>query len=73
MHLCAAQCCENDAYSVQKVHNCVENCSSSINKAQQYVEGEFERVQVRDRTYLIYLMFLTAIMYVFCRTLLKKS
>ncbi|XP_020281652.1 protein FAM136A [Pseudomyrmex gracilis] len=47
MHLCAAQCCENETYSVQKVHNCVENCSSSINKAQQYVEGEFERVQNR--------------------------
>lgn len=46
MHKCAAQCCENETYSVQKVHNCVENCSSSLNKAQQYVQGEFERVQV---------------------------
>lgn len=46
MHKCAAQCCENETYSIQKVHNCVENCSSSLNKAQQYVQGEFERVQV---------------------------
>lgn len=46
MHKCAAQCCENEIYSIQKVHNCVENCSSSLNKAQQYVQGEFERVQV---------------------------
>ncbi|XP_025270769.1 protein FAM136A-like isoform X2 [Camponotus floridanus] len=45
MHKCAAQCCENETYSIQKVHNCVENCSSSLNKAQQYVQGEFERVQ----------------------------
>ncbi|GAB1869453.1 Protein FAM136A [Camponotus japonicus] len=47
MHKCAAQCCENETYSIQKVHNCVENCSSSLNKAQQYVQGEFERVQNR--------------------------
>ncbi|XP_011861936.1 PREDICTED: protein FAM136A-like isoform X2 [Vollenhovia emeryi] len=48
MHKCAAQCCENETYSIQKVHNCVENCSSSLNKAQHYVQGEFERVQVID-------------------------
>ncbi|XP_072763477.1 protein FAM136A-like [Anoplolepis gracilipes] len=47
MHKCAAQCCENETYSIQKVHNCVDNCSSSLNKAQQYVQGEFERVQNR--------------------------
>ncbi|KYN20687.1 PREDICTED: protein FAM136A-like [Trachymyrmex cornetzi] len=47
MHKCAAQCCENESYSIQKVHTCVENCSSSLNKAQQYVQGEFERVQNR--------------------------
>jgi len=47
MHRCAAQCCENETYSIQKVHNCVDDCSSSLNKAQQYVQGEFERVQNR--------------------------
>lgn len=46
MHKCAAQCCDNETYSIQKIHRCVENCSSSLNKAQQYVQGEFERVQV---------------------------
>jgi len=46
MHKCAAQCCENESYNIQKVHNCVENCSFSLNKAQQYVQGELERVQV---------------------------
>ncbi|XP_050452472.1 protein FAM136A-like [Cataglyphis hispanica] len=47
MHRCAAQCCDNETYSIQKIHNCVENCNSSLNKAQQYVQGEFERVQNR--------------------------
>ncbi|XP_012534887.1 protein FAM136A [Monomorium pharaonis] len=47
MHQCAAQCCENESYSIQKIHTCVENCSSSLNKAQQYIQGEFERVQNR--------------------------
>lgn len=47
MHNCAASCCDNETYSIQKVHNCVENCGSSLNKAQQYVQGEFERVQNR--------------------------
>ncbi|KAL0129577.1 hypothetical protein PUN28_001682 [Cardiocondyla obscurior] len=47
MHKCAAQCCENETYSIQKVHSCVENCSASLNEAQQYVQGEFERVQNR--------------------------
>ncbi|XP_025995447.1 protein FAM136A [Solenopsis invicta] len=47
MHQCAAQCCENESYSIQKVHTCVENCNSSLIKAQQYVQGEFERVQNR--------------------------
>ena len=46
MHRCAATCCDNESYSVQKVHSCVENCSIPMNKAQHYVQGEFERVQV---------------------------
>lgn len=47
MHKCSALCCENETYNIQKVHNCVENCSSSFNKAQQYIQGEFERIQNR--------------------------
>ncbi|OXU18110.1 protein FAM136A [Nasonia vitripennis] len=47
MHRCAAACCDNQTYSVQKVHSCVENCGAPLNKAQQYVQGEFERVQNR--------------------------
>ncbi|XP_078034976.1 protein FAM136A [Augochlora pura] len=47
MHRCAATCCDNETYSMQKVHHCVENCSTSLNKAQHYIQGEFERVQNR--------------------------
>lgn len=47
MHRCAATCCDNESYSIMKVQNCVENCSSPMNRAQQYVQGEFERVQNR--------------------------
>lgn len=46
MHRCAAACCDNESYSIQKVQSCVENCSVPMNRAQQYVQGEFERVQV---------------------------
>ena len=47
MHKCAANCCENDTMSVQRVHNCVENCGAQLHGAQQYVQGEFERIQVK--------------------------
>ncbi|XP_076680970.1 protein FAM136A [Andrena cerasifolii] len=47
MHRCSATCCDNESYSIQKVHHCIENCNGSLNKAQQYVQGEFERVQNR--------------------------
>ncbi|CAB0035429.1 unnamed protein product [Trichogramma brassicae] len=47
MHRCAATCCDDKTSSIQRVHNCVENCSIPLNQAQQYVQGEFERVQNR--------------------------
>ncbi|XP_043258440.1 protein FAM136A-like [Colletes gigas] len=47
MHRCAATCCDNETYSIQKVHNCVRNCSSSLNKAQEYIQGEVVRTQNR--------------------------
>ena len=46
MHRCAASCYDNESYSVHRVANCVENCGSSLNKAQQYITEEIERVQV---------------------------
>lgn len=69
MHKCAAQCCENETYSIQKVHNCVENCSSSLNKTQQYVQGEFERMQVN---LLNLFNFYDLAACVFCNILFKR-
>lgn len=46
MHRCAASCCENETYSIQKVHSCIENCSISLRQAEKYIREEFERVQV---------------------------
>ncbi|XP_057320567.1 protein FAM136A-like [Microplitis mediator] len=47
MHRCAASCCDNDTYSLQKVQSCVQNCGEPLSKAQQYVQSEFERTQNR--------------------------
>ena len=46
MHRCAAKCCENDDLSVDRVHQCVENCSVHLSSAQNYVHKEFEHFQV---------------------------
>lgn len=46
MHRCAAKCCENNNLSIERVHQCVENCSVSLNNAQKYVQGEFEHLQI---------------------------
>ncbi|KDR11476.1 protein FAM136A-like [Zootermopsis nevadensis] len=47
MHRCAANCCDNNDLSIERVHQCVENCSVSLNKAQKYVQNEFEHLQNR--------------------------
>ncbi|XP_011312992.1 protein FAM136A-like [Fopius arisanus] len=47
MHRCAATCCDNKTASVQKIHQCIQNCSGSLTKAQQHVNAEFTRFQNR--------------------------
>ncbi|XP_043484662.1 protein FAM136A [Leptopilina heterotoma] len=47
MHRCAATCYDNESYSVHRAANCVENCTSSLNKAQHFISSEIERVQNR--------------------------
>ncbi|XP_029045330.1 protein FAM136A-like [Osmia bicornis bicornis] len=44
---CAANCCDNEKYSMQHLQDCVENCTDSWDRAQKYVGGELERVQNR--------------------------
>jgi len=45
MHKCAAACCENRDSSLEKVQRCVENCSVTLNWAQNYVQKELELLQ----------------------------
>ncbi|XP_066255441.1 protein FAM136A-like [Euwallacea similis] len=45
MHTCAATCCNNRDSSLEKVQKCVENCSGSLNWAQNYVQRELELLQ----------------------------
>lgn len=45
MHKCAAACCENRDSSLEKVQMCVQNCSVSLNRAQNYVQKELESLQ----------------------------
>ncbi|XP_067004434.1 protein FAM136A [Anabrus simplex] len=47
MHRCAAKCCDNSDMSLERVHQCVENCSYSLNNAHKFVQGEFEHLQNR--------------------------
>lgn len=47
MHRCAASCCDNQSYTIQKLHSCIENCGTPLSKAQQYIQEEFDRVQVK--------------------------
>lgn len=41
MHRCAATCCDNKEYSIEKVNACVENCASKLNSAQSLLQKEF--------------------------------
>ncbi|XP_076160586.1 protein FAM136A-like [Ptiloglossa arizonensis] len=47
MHKCAADCCDNEIYSMQKVNNCIENCKSPLINAENYVIQESERTADR--------------------------
>ena len=46
MHLCAAECCENTETSVDKVHQCIETCSTPYTHAQQLFQHELAQFQV---------------------------
>jgi len=45
MHLCAAECCDDDLAHVEDVHRCIEKCQQPTQQAQQYVQSELERFQ----------------------------
>ncbi|KAF2896379.1 hypothetical protein ILUMI_09794 [Ignelater luminosus] len=47
MHRCAARCCDNSDLSLERVQQCVDTCSTPLNKAQNYVQKEIEHLQNR--------------------------
>ncbi|XP_022817070.1 protein FAM136A [Spodoptera litura] len=47
MHRCAAKCCDDPQTSLERVHGCIENCTSSLNQANNYVQGEINHLQNR--------------------------
>ncbi|XP_017884446.1 protein FAM136A-like isoform X2 [Ceratina calcarata] len=44
---CAANCYDNESYSIQRVQNCVRNCNNAVDQAQDYIKDELGRVQNR--------------------------
>ncbi|RXG70430.1 hypothetical protein Avbf_05892 [Armadillidium vulgare] len=46
MHLCAAKCCENEEASVDNVHKCIENCSTPLSQAQNFIQTELSQFQM---------------------------
>ncbi|KAJ6653114.1 hypothetical protein lerEdw1_010076 [Lerista edwardsae] len=47
MFRCSAACCENNAASMQQVHQCIERCHTPLAQAQAVVTQELERFQDR--------------------------
>lgn len=47
MHRCAARCCDDRNVSLERVQQCVENCSKPLNKSQAYIQHELEGFQNR--------------------------
>ncbi|XP_063544492.1 protein FAM136A [Cydia strobilella] len=47
MHRCAAQCCDNQQNTLERVHGCIDNCTTSLNQANNYVQNEINHFQNR--------------------------
>ncbi|XP_073478103.1 protein FAM136A [Aquarana catesbeiana] len=47
MFRCSAKCCDNEAASMQNVHNCIERCHMPLAQAQSLVTNELEKFQDR--------------------------
>ncbi|XP_045472747.1 protein FAM136A-like [Harmonia axyridis] len=45
MHRCAAKCCDNNKISLEGVQKCVENCSTTLNWTQNYVQTNLNMFQ----------------------------
>nr|XP_032525110.1 protein FAM136A-like [Danaus plexippus plexippus] len=38
MHRCAANCCDDQQSSLERVHGCIEKCTTPLNQANNYVQ-----------------------------------
>lgn len=47
MHRCAARCCDDGNVSLDRVQQCVENCSKPLQVSQDYVQSEIQSFQNR--------------------------
>ncbi|KAM6221478.1 protein FAM136A [Rhynchocyon petersi] len=47
MFRCSASCCEDNAASMQQVHQCIERCHAPLAQAQALVTNELEKFQDR--------------------------
>lgn len=47
MHTCAAECCTDRTSSMDQVHRCVESCTGSVTRAQNFVQNELNQFQER--------------------------
>ncbi|XP_068622072.1 protein FAM136A isoform X1 [Battus philenor] len=47
MHRCAAKCCDDTQTSLERVHGCIDNCTTALNNANNYVQGEINHFQNR--------------------------
>nr|XP_026488738.1 protein FAM136A-like [Vanessa tameamea] len=47
MHRCASRCCDDQQSSLERVHGCIENCTTSLNQANNYVQKEINHLQNR--------------------------
>ncbi|KAL3847648.1 hypothetical protein ACJMK2_018550 [Sinanodonta woodiana] len=49
LYRCAAACCDNTTTSIEDKQNCIQNCSSPLQRAETFIDGQLtnyaERVQ----------------------------
>ena len=47
MHMCAADCCRDTESSMEKSQACIEKCQGEASRAQNYMQAEMQRFQVK--------------------------
>ncbi|KAK7111085.1 hypothetical protein V1264_014860 [Littorina saxatilis] len=47
MYRCSTKCCEDNNSSLEEVQNCIDQCSTKVNRAQNFIQGEIQVYQDR--------------------------